>query len=54
LEFQGAHEWISAGLFIATDIAQEKQNWLTGKTDSVSDVRLDSATLAPRRCPEFN
>jgi len=28
-----AHEWISAGLFIAIDIAQEKQNWLTGRTE---------------------
>jgi len=33
LEFQEAHEWISAGLFIAIDIAQEKQNWLTGRTE---------------------
>jgi hypothetical protein len=38
-----------------TELAsQEEQNWYTGKTDSVSDVRLDSATLAPTRCPEFN
>ena len=34
--------------------AQEEQNWRTRKPDSVSDVRLDSAALAPTRCPEVD